>query len=86
MINEPIVSPTQEEINNNTPPFGAIYYRVYKSTSGAEEVEINRFSGERWLEFNYNYVGKFTSEPQSERTKKYFAQIEINRTEKPLNC
>lgn len=86
MINEPIVNPTQEDINNHIPPVGAIYYEVYKSTAGTEEIAINRFNGKDWLEFNYNYIGKVMSREQNDMTNKYFAQIEINRTEKPLNC
>lgn len=86
MIDTPIVSPTQEDVNNNIPPVGAIYYEVYKSTSGSEEIAINRFNGKDWLEFNYSYVGKVMSREQADMTKKYFAQIEKNRAEKPLNC
>ncbi len=86
MINEPIVNPTQEDIDNHIPPFGAIYYEVYKSTAGTEEIAINRFNGKDWLEFNYSYVGKVMSREQKDMTNKYFLQIEKNRTEKPLNC
>lgn len=86
MINAPIVSPTQEDVNNNIPPVGAIYYEVYKSTAGTEEIAINRFNGKEWLEFNYSYVGKVMSREQADMTKKYFAQVETNRTEKTINC
>ena len=86
LLQEPIVNPTQEDIDNNIPPFGAIYYEVYKSTAGTEEIAINRFNGKDWLEFNYSYVGKVMSREQKDMTKKYFLQIENNRTEKPLNC